>query len=225
MSGQLVQIGSRAKRAGDSTPRLILTLTVAGLLSGITIVGAYELTRPAILANQERALRAAVFEVVPGAEGLMGLAWRDGALGPAGDDAPAIYAGYASDGRFLGYAIPAEGPGYQDTIGLIYGFDPARRRVVGMRVLESRETPGLGDRIFKDADFVAAFRDLAVEPTIELVKQGASEAHQIDGITGATISSRAVVRIVNQANGEWLERLFEPGAEPGYEPTGGEGAE
>lgn len=223
MSGQLVQIGSRAKQARESTPRLILTLTLAGLLSGITIVGAYELTRPAILANQARALREAVFEVVPGAESLLGLAWRDGALQPAGAGPPALYAGYDADDRFLGYAIPGEGAGYQDTIGLIYGYDPARRRVIGMQVLESRETPGLGDRIFKDPVFVGAFRDLAVDPAIELVKEGASLPHQVDGITGATISSRAVVRIVNEANGVWLERLFEPGDEPPPEAAGGEG--
>ena len=222
MSGELVQIGSLRPNAKESTARLILTLTVAGLFSGIAIVGAYELTRPAILANQARALREAVFEVVPGAEALLGLAWRDGALRPAEDDAPAIYAGYGSDGAFLGYAIPGEGAGYQDVIQLIYGFDPARARVVGMRVLESRETPGLGDRIYKDESFVGAFRDLAVDPAIELVKDGATEPHQVDGITGATISSRAVVRIVDEAHGVWRERLFAPGDEPPYRPAGEE---
>ena len=224
MSGQLVQIGSGGKRRQESTARLILTLTVAGLFSGIAIVGAYELTRPAILANQARALREAVFEVVPGAEQLLALVWRDGMLAPAETGSAAIYAGYDADGGFLGYAIPGEGAGYQDVIKLIFGFDPERGRVVGMRVLESRETPGLGDKIYKDQDFVGAFRDLAVEPAIELVKDGATEPYQVDGITGATISSRAVVNIIGEAHGLWRERLFAPGEEPPYEPAGGEGA-
>lgn len=220
MSGDLVQISARREKAGDSTPRLVATLAVAGFLSGLAIVSAYEATRPRIAANQAKALREAVFEVVPGAERLRRLAWRDGALVPAEGDAgdePSIYAGHGADGGFLGYAIPGEGPGYQDTIRLIYGFDPARRRVIGMRVLESRETPGLGDRIYKDQDFVGAFRDLAAEPEIELVKDGAAADHQVDGITGATISSRAVVRIVNDANQEWLSRLYAPGSEPALE--------
>ncbi len=223
MNGDLVQITARKKP--DSTARLVLTLTVAGLLSGLAIVSAYELTRPVIAANQARALRAAVFEVVPGAERLQRLVWRGEALAPGeADGEPSIYAGYAADGRFLGYAIPGEGSGYQDTIGLLYGFDPGRRRVTGMEVLVSSETPGLGDRIYKDADFVGAFRDLAIEPEIELVKDGATADNQVDGITGATISSRAVVRILNEAHAEWLERLFEPGREPplGGEPEGGE---
>ncbi|NJL29685.1 MAG: FMN-binding protein [Thermoanaerobaculia bacterium] len=181
MKGELVQIGEhRAKppaSSGSGPVRLVATLTFAALFSGLAIVGAYELTLPTIAANQAAALRQAVFEVVPGAEKLQRLAWNGDRLEPAEGDSgtePSIYAAHAADGKFLGYAIPAEGAGYQDTIRLIYGFDPGRRRVVGMQVLESRETPGLGDRIYKDQGFVAAFRDLAIEPVIELVKDGAS---------------------------------------------------
>lgn len=219
MNGELVQIGDRGlkKPAVTGPVRLVATLTLAALFSGLAIVGAYELTLPTIVANQAAALRHAVFEVVPGAERLQRLAWRGDRLEVAvGDNGTerSIYAAHAADGRFLGYAIPAEGAGYQDTIRLIYGFDPQRRRIVGMRVLESRETPGLGDRIYKDEGFVAAFRDLAIEPVVELVKGGASAPNQVDGLTGATISSAAVVRILNTANAEWLPRLFEPGQEP-----------
>ncbi len=225
---QLVQLKSRkdsdrgrasgaTKAVGDSTVRLVATLGVAGLLSGIAIVGAFEITKPMIEANRARALRQAVFEVVPGAESLQRLAERDGVLVPAAGEAegePSVYGGYDAGGEFLGYAIPGEAPGYQDIIKLLYGFDPARQRVIGMHILESRETPGLGDRIYKDADFVGAFRDLAIEPEIELVKDGASTPNQVDGITGATISSLAVVRIINQTNAEWLPRLPASGEEP-----------
>jgi electron transport complex protein RnfG len=77
-----------------------------------------------------------------------------------------------------------------------------------MAVLESRETPGLGDKIYKDADFVASFDGLAVDPEIRAVKKGKKAAsNEIDAITGATISSKAVVRIMNEANARWLERL------------------
>jgi electron transport complex protein RnfG len=132
----------------------------------------------------------------------------------AADPDPAVYAGYGAGGALVGYAIPAAGAGYQDTIRLIYGFDPAARRVVGMQILESRETPGLGDRIFKDLGFVAQFRDLAVEPPVELVKDGATAPHEVDAITGATISSAAVVGIIRGANEQWLGRLPGPGEAP-----------
>lgn len=203
----------RASRLPE-TPRLVLTLALAGLLSGLAIVGIYRFTLPVIRANQARALQAAVFEVLPGAERLQRAVWRDGKLvaapgEPAGgtDAEPAVYAGYKADGTLVGYAIPTAGAGYQDTIRLIYGYDPVTKRIVGMVVLESRETPGLGDRIFKDPSFVAQWRDLAVEPPLELVKDGATEPNQVDAITGATISSRAVVTIIRSANAEWLDRL------------------
>jgi len=197
------------------TPRLVLTLTVAGLLSGLAIVGVYQLTLPLIRANNALALRRAVFEVVPGAERLQALAWRDGGLavpegdgsGTAGEGEPLVYGGYTGEGEFLGYAIPGAGPGFQDTIRLIYGFDPERRRIVGMEVLESRETPGLGDRIYKDPDFVGEFDDLAVEPQVTAVKGEGTAPNEVDAITGATISSKAVVSIINAANEQWLERL------------------
>jgi len=222
------------------TPRLVLTLAVAGLLSGLTIVGAYRLTLPRIQANQAEALRRAVFEVLPGAERMERLVWRSegageggGALVPAGEGTaptePSVYAGFGAGGRFLGYALPAAGAGFQDTIRLLYGYDPAGDRIVGMQILESRETPGLGDRIYKDEAFVAQFRDLAVAPRLELVKEAPTAPNQVDAITGATISSAAVVAILQAANDQWLERLesspppapVEPGQEAPVPPARG----
>ena len=227
MNGELVQITSGKKKVPETTVRLVATLAVAGLLSGLAIVSAYELTRPMIAANKARAIRRGVFEVVPGAERLQRLAWRDEKLVPAegpADGEPSVYAGYKADATFLGYAIPGETKGYQDVVGILYGFDPTRRRVIGMYVVETSETPGLGDKIFKDQDFVDAFRDLAIEPEVELVKDGATQDNQVDAITGATVSSRAVVRIINEANAVWLGRLFEPGEVPPL-PAGGEESE
>ena len=211
-------------RLGE-TPRLVLTLTAAGLLSGLAIVSAYRLTLPAIRANQAAALREAVFAVLPGASRIQRLVWADGRLAvAAGEEAPgeaAVYGGYDGEGRFVGYAIPGAGAGFQDTIKLLYGYQPERRRIVGMEILESRETPGLGDRIFKDLDFVGDFHDLAVEPPIELVKGEGTEPHQVDAITGATISSAAVVRIVREANATWLDRLPPAAEAPPLATTNG----
>ena len=110
----------------------------------------------------------------------------------------------------LGYALTADGPGFQDTIGLLYGYLPDKRVIVGMEVLESRETPGLGDKIYKDADFKANFIELAVDPTIILVKKSKgkkSAPNEVDAISGATISSKAVVRILNESVAKWNEKL------------------
>lgn len=198
--------------------RLVATLTIAGLFSGISIVLAYRTTLPRIQANQRAALERAVFEVLPGTVRLERLAW-DGAklaAGEAGKGAlqESIFAGYDGDDALLGFAVPGAGAGFADTIKLIYGLDPSGGRVLGMKVLESRETPGLGDKIYKDLDFVAEFRALVIDPMIELIKGHGEKPNQVDAITGATISSRAVVKILNQTNTVWRPRIAALAGQP-----------
>ncbi|MDH5354756.1 MAG: RnfABCDGE type electron transport complex subunit G [Gammaproteobacteria bacterium] len=192
-----------------SASRIILTLAIAGLISGVAIVGIYEATFDTIAENRARELRDAVFTVLPGIDSMREMVYREGQLveGKAAIEEPSVYAGYDSSGEFKGYAIPARGPGFQDTIVLLYGYRMDTGRIVGMQVLESRETPGLGDKIFKDPEFVAEFNSLEVQPGIVLVKGGSRAGNEVDAITGATISSRAVVRIINQANEKWLSKL------------------
>jgi electron transport complex protein RnfG len=205
--------------------RLVLTLAIAGLISGIAIIGIYETTLPTITANKARELQEAVFKVLPGIDNMQPIVYRDGEIvvaEPAADE-PVVYGGYDENGDFVGYAIPAAGPGFQDTIGLLYGYAPEPKHVLGMEILESRETPGLGDKIYKDLAFVGEFSELAIEPEIVAVKKGTkTRANEIDAITGATISSKAVVRIINEAHAEWAGRLPLPGMEPGLVEAGGE---
>ncbi|MCC6782170.1 MAG: FMN-binding protein [Planctomycetes bacterium] len=210
---------------GPGAARLAGTLGIAGLISGLLLVIAYELTLPRIERNRADALRRAVLEVVPGSTAMQKLVWTGTALvvadGGESQDAPAIHAAYGAGGEFLGYAIPGEAAGFQDVIKLLYGFDPARRRIVGMRVLESKETPGLGDKIYKDPAFARNFEELAVEPAIVAVKTGTRRLpHEVDAITGATISSKAVVRILNGSFAAWASRLPAPGSEPALRTEG-----
>jgi Na+-translocating ferredoxin:NAD+ oxidoreductase subunit G len=213
-------------RAEPSSARLVATLGLAGLLSGLVIVSVYQTTLPAITAYKAKVLREAVLRVLPGATRVQRLVYRDGRLivkENKGKGEDALFGGYDAEGGLLGYAIPAAGPGFQDTIRLIYGYLPTEHRVVGMEVLESRETPGLGDKIYKDAAFVANFRDLSVDPKIVAVKKGTkSAANEVDAITGATISSKAVVRIINEGNALWIPRL---GSLPAASVPGAEGEE
>lgn len=199
-----------------SSLRLVSTLGVAGLIAGLVLVGVYIWARPLIERNQEERLQAAVRQVLPGTATTARLRLQDGQLSPLDGTAPraaseeSIIAGYREDGSFVGYAIPAEGPGFMDTIKLIYGFDPGGRRVIGMEVLESRETPGLGDKIITDEAFRENFLALAVEPEIVPVKKGRkTDANHVDCITGATISSESVVKILNRSVDRWGP-LLEP---------------
>jgi len=212
--------------SSPSSLRLVLTLAIAGLVSGVAIIGIYETTLPTITANKARELREAVFKVLPGVSQMQALVYRDGELvvvETPDKDEPVIYGGYGEQSDFVGYAMPAAGPGFQDTIAILYGYRPGEKIVVGMEVLASRETPGLGDKIYKDPVWVGGFSALSVEPEIVAVKKGTkSQPNEIDAITGATISSKAVVRIINETHDAWSAQLPAPGAEPQFiapEPT------
>jgi Na+-translocating ferredoxin:NAD+ oxidoreductase subunit G len=187
---------------------LVRALVGTGLACAVVIVTAYELTRAPIATHRGERLRAAVVEVLPGTETVRSYRRRAaGGFEPlatmqAGQDV--VHAGYDGHGRLLGFALEARGPGYQDTIELVYGYDPHAERILGFAVLASRETPGLGDRIRADPGFHAAFwgLDARVEPAGPLVRR-----LEIDAITGATVSSRAVVRIVAASAGGWVPAL------------------
>ncbi|MCP3962532.1 MAG: FMN-binding protein [bacterium] len=187
--------------------RLVASLGAAGLVSGLLLVGVHLFTRPYIERNRAEFLEKAIYQVLPGTSETATLAVSGGALRPwDGQPGPELlYTGRRDDGTFAGFAVVGEGNGFQDTIQLIYGFDPERRVITGMTVLESRETPGLGDKIIVDEDFLENFEALAVEPAIVLVKNGTkTRDNEVDGITGATISSEAVVAILNRSSEHWL---------------------
>lgn len=185
-----------------------------GLLCALIIVVAYLGTKPTIERNRAEALEAAVFEVLPGVREFRALRLDHGELAAAPDTAAGLYAGYDADGGLVGVAIEARGMGYQDDIRLLYGYRPDTQRIVGLEVLQSRETPGLGSRIESHASFLESFRSLdaslaadgaTLRHPIVLVDEGEkSRPWEVDGITGATVSASAVVRIVRESAARWL---------------------
>jgi electron transport complex protein RnfG len=189
--------------------RLLLTLGTAGALAGLLIVFVYEATQPTIRAHKAEMLRLAIEEVLSAPYRYDTLYVYGDALTPAlpegvdREDVDMVFVGYDENGERAGFAITGAEPGFQDVIELIFGYDPATRQVLGMKVLTSRETPGLGDRIEKDSSFLAGFE--GVETPLVGVKAGRATgaANEVDLITGATISSRAVVAIINHR----LEKL------------------
>lgn len=181
--------------------RLITTLAVAGALAGLLIVGVFQWAQPQILEYRAGVLTAAIGEVLGGPDRVQTLFVDGGRLveePPVGVDtikAEKVYVGYTAGGAPMGFAIVGAEPGFQDIIQVIFGYDPRSGEILGMRVLESKETPGLGDKIIKDAAFVAGFE--GVRAPLVGVKDGASEPNEVDMITGATISSRVIVDIIN----------------------------
>ncbi len=187
-----------------SPARLIATLGGIGALAGALILFVFAVTSPAIEAHRARRIDAAIREVLRGPERYDTLYVSGSTLTTAASvGAEPVYRGRDASGTSTGYAIVAAAPGFADVIEIIFGYDPATRTVLGMKVLESKETPGLGDRIEKDTVWVAQF--VSAEVPLQGVKsgRGTGSPAEIDLITGATISSRTIVRIINDA----LDRL------------------
>ena len=158
-----------------------------GVACAVAIVLVHEATRPIIAKNRIQRRNRAILDVLPGAEASAAFVWTPGGFSPASGDEAAdaqVFAGYDAQHRLVGVAVEAQGRGYQDLVHVLYGYDFQRQAIIGFRVLQTRETPGLGDRIGTDAAFLQNFealdvrlnQDGAVAHPIQLVKPGQKTA-------------------------------------------------
>ena len=201
--------------------RLLVTLGLAGAAAGLLVVSVYRATLPTIERYAAIKADAAVREVLATPARWDTLYLVNEALVaavPAGTNPRTLakaFVGYDSAGARAGVAVVADGPGFQETLSLMVGFDPATGALVGIKVLEQKETPGLGDKIERDRSFLAQFIT-RIAPVAGVRAKAAENTNQVQTITGATISSRAVIRIVNRAVARWrpLLQAYDKGAAP-----------
>lgn len=118
-------------------------------------------------------------------------------LGEAETAVVDVYKVMSSTGEVVGWAFTCSGSGFADKIELVVGVGRGFDEFNGYAVIASNETPGFGDRIKNDY-----YRDQfegAPAKLLELVKSGNAEKidREIVAISGATVSSEAVVSIIN----------------------------
>ena len=112
------------------------------------------------------------------------------------DSGSIFYRIMQSDGS-LSYVVPAEGPGLWGQIMVMVGFAEDLVELTGIGIFSQNETPGLGARIEEEwfQDQFAGKRG-----PFTLVEEGTADSpNEIDGITGATKTSRAMISIMNRA--------------------------
>lgn len=209
--------------AQTSPLALIRTLGLVSAICGLIIVGAYQGTYESVAANKKLAVERSVFKVVPAAKSVVEYtALPTGGIEPAADaklpaGAVRFFAGYDAAGQLIGIAAEGSAKGYADTVRLMFGYQPDCQCITGISVVSMRETPGIGDKILTNKDFLANFEKLDVRLKADLsalanevatVKHGTkTDPWQIDAIAGATITSRAVGRGINQAAQSLLPKL------------------
>ena len=177
--------------------RMILVLTLITVLSGGILSGWDTVTKPKIAFHRQEALNAAIGDVLPAHDtytseetefGILYIATRDSSEHP------------------VGIAFMAVGSGFQGALRIMVGLTPDMTELTGIKVLEQIETPGLGTKIVVDPSnkqdpywFPAQFAGVHTSPEIVVIKNAKpTHNNEVQGITGATISSKAVTNILNK---------------------------
>lgn len=162
-----------------------------------------QLTAEAIQTQQQRAQASALLEIMPAAQHDNDLLSDRFVLEPTdalGLDAPSQGYRARRDGQVTGVILPViAADGYSGPIRLIVAIDRAGR-LLGVRVLEHHETPGLGDQIeARKSDWIETFTGLSLDQPPPAQWQVKKRGGHFDQFTGATITPSAVVSAVKQA--------------------------
>ncbi len=207
-----------------SSLSMIITLGGVAMLSGLLVVLTWQLTLAPIQENQRIMIEKAIFQVIPGAQQRRsyrltdtGLEQFDPKVTKAKKTDLKFYAAYNNEGQLKGIAAEAAAQGYADMVRLLYGYDPDCQCIRGFSIIKMTETPGLGDKILTDAAFLANFDALdarlsddkkSLKNAIVTVKHGSKKnLWEIDAISGATITSKAVGKAINQGAEKLLPKL------------------
>jgi len=126
-----------------------------------------------------------------------------------------LYVGYAPDGKTItGYAFPVAGPGFWGPVYGMVAVDPSASRILGVAFYKHSETPGLGARITEDW-FTKQFIGLPVHPIegkdkiFYLKSAGTTKSrNELDAVTGATGTSRAVEAFLNKELDLFLKDIW-----------------
>ena len=151
---------------------------VSLLLAAIVLLGVYNLTLNVRQANAQKELQAKMEVLLPGSTTFTQETYT-------GEDAniTLVYKGEN------GYVIGTSTTGYAGTIRMLIGVSNDGY-VTGLQVRQMEETFGLGAEALTDWQFLAQFLRTEGDATV---------GENIDAISGATVTSKAITRSVNSA--------------------------
>lgn len=172
-----------------------LTLTLICLICAFLLALVYNAAEGKIEANQKKAVQESINKLAPNATEQKKIKIGDQPLWKL----------YQND-NLIGYATIASGQGYGGQIRIMLVTGPGLEKIKGIEIIESNETPGLGSKI-QAKDFKDQFKNIKVAKPIEYRKEKPKAPNQIQAITGATISSKSVVEILNKEIEELRKNL------------------
>lgn len=167
---------------------IIATLTLIGVIAGGSLSLVNNWAAPKIVINQKAETEKAIFLVH-----LDGKRYEE--IKNSGFE---VYKVFNQADSSVGYSLVYAGNGFQGKIKLMIGLTEDLSKITAIEILEQSETPGLGTKILEQP-YKDQYNGLTPTPLIKLVKGvEPSNPNEVKAITGATISSRSVVAIVNE---------------------------
>ena len=184
------------KREPFRIPKPVIALTIIAILAGLALSGVFSMTKTTIEEQELAKEREAYKAVCPAAvsfDDAEGAA--DAVAAMAGETTRVNEALVAKDeaGNTVGYALNVTGKGFGGNVTMALGLS-ADGAITGISFTELNETAGLGMRADEPA-FKEQFNGKSGQLT--LVKGDASGEQEVSAITGASVTSGAVISAVN----------------------------
>jgi electron transport complex protein RnfG len=194
------------KTANQGYLRQAWLVILLGLVYGGALAGVESTLRARIDENKMKETYDRIPDLVPGADRDKSeqVNRKDQLVVTDGDGKEhRVFRAVDADGTQVGWVVPAGGQGFADRIDVLIGLDAGLDTITGLRVLDQKETPGLGNLIVdheKPDDFCSRFKGKRTDEPVAVVKdEPAPGSNEILALSGATISSESVAAIVNQA--------------------------
>lgn len=188
-------------------------LVAASLVCGLLLAATNAALGPRIERNKTLKLTNLAGGLLPEAKSFTPLPEPVEVKGLDGKAESAVVFKAMADGKVVGWAFKAVGSGFADKIDLVVAVDASFSKLAGYDVVASSETPGFGDQI-KDSYYRGQFSGAPADK-FSLVGAGAANPQEIDStivaISGATISSTAVVQAMNHYLPQFKEQLQQKG--------------
>lgn len=165
---------------------LFLIAGLAGILLGFV----HDITKEPIAKAELATKQKAMIEILPKAEEFKTKEME------LPEQILEVNEAYAS-GEIVGYTIKVAPKGYSGAVEIMVGLY-TDGTTGGIKILSHTETPGLGANAVKP-DFSDQFKNKATDASLSVIKGTATNDSEIEALTGATITSNAVVKGVNDA--------------------------
>ncbi len=178
--------------------KMVVVLTLLSVISGGGLKWYEEFTKPKIENEEMKLVKGpALLQIMAGAENNP---VEQRFKVKVADTEQTIFVG-KFDGKLNTIALETQVNGFADKVGLMVAINTDNNTLKGIGVTTSKETPGLGGNAKADPSFAAQFKDKSIDKEIKVTNDGG----EINAISGATITSRAVCKGTMQAIEEYNE--------------------